>query len=545
MFGGGSIQQPSDEEVGGEEFIEQPTSIWSVSGSAQITTRPTRPPAPTEEEDPYLFTGGATVTKCFDHNTGRSFRCPTGFSDGSTLITTTNTDGSVAYKEVVVSGDTGASLTRGCTDPNASNYDPSASKNDMSCVYSVTMDRPGVYGSGSKEISMQDIYKNYRYVTCPPHPGRKFELRPGEQYISANTIMIWDSDTAAAAKTVTTAEYCALRRSEPRPPACVYSSAENYKLFGAVDLTQLLVEWGLPPLPSLDQTVCDADKEQILDDVINMLSRLAGDTIDLDFEDPDFTTVMNGVKYAALSLHGNWADLVAACIEFGRGNFGESILELLEAIPGFGNTIGKVIDKTGLGFILRKVMNKIPDSWKDVIIDAALEALQLATAVTSPSIVTVPLLTLVQSAIMFGKKDWDESVANILMMGMGQIVDRLAGPLMKSKAVLGPVTAGGLKPVAAFNPGAKGMEKITQSIKVIVEPIVDALKAPLIKLGRKYGFLDAVGNPTAMGASAQQKAKDALEAAKKAYAIQSGIGDVNDSYGANFGPDNNYGFSYT
>ena len=276
---------------------------------------------------------------------------------------------------------------------------------------------------------------------------------------------------------------------------CTYKSNENLLVFGVIDLTAMLVAWGLPPLPSLDQTVCVYQKEEIISGVIAFLNTAAGD--DVSLLSGDIASFLDGAEYTAKALGGNFADLAAAAIEFGRGNFDETVINLLEAIPGWGNLLGDAVEKLGLGRLLQRIVDRISEDDKQSIIDFVLNSIAAAASVPNPATpLIVPLCALITSAIMFGRMDWDEAVFNLLSLGLSKMGNALVGKLMKAKPIQGPVTSTGIAPTLAPVAPVTKMEKLIAALKDVVQKFVDAMKEPLIKVAQKLKLLDANGLPT-------------------------------------------------
>jgi len=259
------------------------------------------------------------------------------------------------------------------------------------------------------------------------------------------------------------------------PPTCELSHADNYLVMGVLDLSTILVTFGLPPLPSLDQIICKDDKRRVLNNVIEMLSELAGDNISVM---DGFSDILEGGQYIVSSLANNFADLAAAAIEFGRGNFGATIMELLESIPGWGNLIGEIFEKIGLDKVIDWSLSFISDSDKEKIKDLVVNGLALAAAIPNPfTPVLVPMIAMVTSAIMFGRHQWDEAIGNLLMLGLGKAGEKLFGVLKKIKP----------NPNSSIS---KAMKKVTDALLKMIMPLVRKIRKPILKAAQKYNLLD-------------------------------------------------------
>jgi hypothetical protein len=302
-------------------------------------------------------------------------------------------------------------------------------------------------------------------------------------------------------------DWCA--EMDARPP-CDYVSAANLNVM-AVPVTTLLVTFDLPPLPSLDQTICSQDKEEIILKVIELLDVVSGS--DLNILDGDMTPLETARYFLSTTgTVGNLADFAKAAIQFGRGEFGESVLNLLQALPIWGNIIGDIFDKLGIDDLLSYFVDKLlSEEQKQQVIDLAITIIDVASEIPNPaSPILKPLGVVLVSMIMFGRKQWDEAVLNMLMMGLGA--------MPSGKPVQGPVTAAGVPPTKA---ATNAFEKLLMQLRDIVTPIIEALKKPLQKLAFDNGYVDAAGKLTIKG----EQAKIAAAAAGAAFEWLNG-GDI-------------------
>jgi hypothetical protein len=207
-------------------------------------------------------------------------------------------------------------------------------------------------------------------------------------------------------------------------------------------------------------------------------------------------SVLRRARYFAGTVGpvGNLSDFAKAAINFGRGEFGATALNFLEALPIWGNIAGDIPEKLGVGNLLASFIDGIlSDEQKQKIIDLGIDTIDITSNIPNPASPLIkPLGVVLVSMIMFGRKQWDEAVLNILMMGLGAI------PLPSGAvaAVQGPVTAAGVAPTKA---ATNAFERFLEGLKNLVTPLIDALKAPLQKLAFDNGYVDAAGQLTAKG----------------------------------------------
>lgn len=303
---------------------------------------------------------------------------------------------------------------------------------------------------------------------------------------------------------------------KPASYPCTYTSDENLLVFGILDVSTILQWVGLPPLPSLDQSICDYQKEDILDDIISVIDAEAR-SISLADLDAAFNDPSSGLEYTATSLGGSLADYVTAAIQFGRGEFGESVLNMLGAIPGVGNVLEGGLESLGVGTILREFLNdKLTVDQKGTIIDFTVDALSFASVAAAAFPIAIPILALIKSMILFGQRKWDEAVMEILTLGMGKIFDKV-GKAWKAWNTLPP----GVPPPP---PGvlAKGMEAVKNALIKALNPFIKILNTKLIPFAQARGWLDAAGNLTAEGETVIEAANLTVSAASATYDLVNG-----------------------
>ena len=217
---------------------------------------------------------------------------------------------------------------------------------------------------------------------------------------------------------------------DPDDPTCTYTSAENL-LVGGIDLSAICVLVGLPPLPSIDQSLCDKDKTIIINKVLLVLNdgdtSLIGTIIDAfqgdfpDMKDLFELTVDLAMKRTPID------ELLRASIQFGAGDFPDSFTSLIGALPGVGGYAEKLlVDSDAIAWLQKKLtFLRLSKETKDKVIDATLMASTFAEMVPSPvTPLLIPLVAIFNSAVMFGRRQWDEAVLNMLMLGFGAMLDR-------------------------------------------------------------------------------------------------------------------------
>jgi len=288
-------------------------------------------------------------------------------------------------------------------------------------------------------------------------------------------------------------------KRECRPVTCKKTSSDNYKLLELVDLSALLTAVGLGPIASLDQTICDYEKEAVIQQVINFLrggNTLAGQLLS------DMIPVNQ---------------YVIAAIQFGAGDFSETTLSLLEGVPGIGQFIGAAgTVSRALGAVWSdplSSLNDLPVDTKEVIIDFVLDAMSLASSIPNPAtFIIVPFVALITSTIMFGRKQWDEAVANIILLGLGRVVETATNSLYP--VLEGPATAAGKLPEGLPTAFSNFIESLTpdkfmefkQRITAAMRPVIDQLSGPIEKACKEKGWMDDYGRWTTEGKNAQNKA---------------------------------------
>jgi hypothetical protein len=124
----------------------------------------------------------------------------------------------------------------------------------------------------------------------------------------------------------------------------------------------------------------------------------------------------------------NIANITAAAIEFGRGNFDKAVINVIEAIPGAGSFQQLIFKEAGLGSKFEKLDDSIPLDVKQLIIETSATVTGIVTAAFPPS---TPAMAILDAFIMFGNMRWDEALESILTMGLGKFLTKLFGPILE------------------------------------------------------------------------------------------------------------------
>lgn len=248
---------------------------------------------------------------------------------------------------------------------------------------------------------------------------------------------------------------------------------------------------GLPPLPSLDRSICNKDKLTVIDGVIRFLDSYSGTSSD------DISVLNDGFQIGDVPPEmpgGNFADYATAAVQFGAGNFGESVINLLEAIPGFGNYLGDGVEMLGLGNLLRRVLNdKLSPEQKDNVIDFVLEGLATASSVPNPaSPIMIPLLALIQAFIKFGHRDWDEALMTMVTLGMNKVVEKLGGAGKIYHDLFDPKDFSKVLDKGFFG-------KLFDKIASFFSPVFDRIRPLAIEAAKRLGVLDSLTRLTESG----------------------------------------------
>lgn len=223
---------------------------------------------------------------------------------------------------------------------------------------------------------------------------------------------------------------------------CTYSGQAFLPDVGSFSVEEFLTDIGIDrsKVPTIDGTVCDFQKDQIIDLVLASINVLDGDASVLSvFEEygfplPGELQMLAATFETTLDFVGtqeSLANVASAAIQFGRGNFDLALLEALDAIPLFGDQIRFVLDNTeeALSFLKKIPLGGVFSgfvSFVDAGVDKVLDALKNLSPETKDSVIqwvckqigrgqwvpgphNIPV-ALIHAGILFGKKEWDESV---------------------------------------------------------------------------------------------------------------------------------------
>jgi hypothetical protein len=220
----------------------------------------------------------------------------------------------------------------------------------------------------------------------------------------------------------TMGEYC-------NNPVCVYVNADytgTFAILGETGLKEVLNEAGIT-LPSIDGNVCEHDKVRIIEFILGVLDKM-GDVNDvLDDVMPAWLAKLIG-DFPLVDKFENIANITAAAIEFGRGNFDKAVINVIEAIPGAGSFQQLIFKEAGLGSKFEKLDDSIPLDVKQLIIETSATVTGIVTAAFPPS---TPAMAILDAFIMFGNMRWDEALESILTMGLGKFLTKLFGPILE------------------------------------------------------------------------------------------------------------------
>lgn len=376
-----------------------------------------------------------------------------------------------------------ATLVRGCTDRDATNFNSLANYDDGSCVYPTG---PAVSGGGQViRGCMDNTAMNYdstattpgecTYGTwsggaqLPQQPSDPQQQPPQQQqpwvpedgwFPASGTVcggkLVPDAMATAGWKQDSTGTVfkppnsdVAVREEElcgtgmlgfisagggdfdsMVAPPCVYSNTDyTGDLAGlgvSEEVTQMLLDAGID-FKSIDGSVCDVDKERILDFLVNLLSTLGNldDVLD-DYIPPwlaRFITSIppvdsfEGIANAALSL-----------IQFGRGNFSTAFTTAITGFPGFGRWIEMLIERTAAyDPAMTYIDNSLSAEQKEVVLDNS-ELIWTPITIGYPP--SAPFTALAQALILLGRKRWDEALEKFITMGIGKIAKKVFKPLI-------------------------------------------------------------------------------------------------------------------
>ncbi|MGL5934610.1 MAG: hypothetical protein ACRCZI_03190, partial [Cetobacterium sp.] len=206
-----------------------------------------------------------------------------------------------------------------------------------------------------------------------------------------------------------TEDFCADLPSEAR--ICTYTGLNLV----AVGLSDILEEFGFPPLPSVDANVCDWQKQVAIEEVLRFLEVYSeGSVLGVIQEYVDLPSelkksVVMGIDVNIPDPSRDIAQAAMAAIKFGQKDLSASVMSAVKAVPLIGDIAVDVLGAVGLSWV-PDLLNAIDPDRRDRIVGGTIKAIKSIPLTPHPA---TWLTNLVAIGMLFGHKEWDEAIGQL------------------------------------------------------------------------------------------------------------------------------------